>query len=129
MFFSSHVLSDAEALCNRVAVLAHGRLVANGRIADLQAFEVRGWELIVSGLAPEVLERHRARVQRVTQLGEHRYSLELRLEPAPELLLRDFVDAGAQLVSLNPVRDTLEDFFVKKVAEEESSRLDERVAS
>ena len=49
VFFSSHVLSDAEALCNRVAVLAGGRLVANGRISDLQAFDIRGWELIVSG--------------------------------------------------------------------------------
>ena len=50
VFFSSHVLSDAEALCNRVAVLAHGKLVASGRISDLQAFDIRGWELIVSGL-------------------------------------------------------------------------------
>src|SRR6188768_2768650 len=58
VFFSSHVLSDAEALCNRVAVLAHGTLVANGRISDLQAFEIRGWELIVSGLTTESLERH-----------------------------------------------------------------------
>src|SRR6186713_2937652 len=64
VFFSSHVLSDAEALCNRVAVLAHGKLVANGRISDLQAFDIRGWELIVSGLTRESLERHRARIQR-----------------------------------------------------------------
>jgi ABC-2 type transport system ATP-binding protein len=129
VFFSSHVLSDAEALCNRVAVLAHGKLVANGRISDLQAFEIRGWELIVSGLAAESLERHRGRVRHVTQLGEHRYSLELPLEPAPELLLSDLVGGGAQLVSLNPIRDTLEDFFVKKVAEEASSRLGARAAS
>src|SRR5688500_3030496 len=114
VFFSSHVLSDAEALCNRVAVLAQGKLVANGRISDLQAFDVRGWELIVSGLTPEALERHRTRMQRVTQLGEQRYSLELRLEPAPELLLRDLFGSGAHLVSPNPIRDTLEDFFVKK---------------
>jgi ABC-2 type transport system ATP-binding protein len=117
VFFSSHVLSDAEALCNRVAILAHGRLVANGRISDLQAFDIRGWELIVGGVTPEALERHRARAQRVTSLGEHRYSLELPLDPAPELLLRDLVAAGAQLVSLNPIRETLEDFFVKKVAQ------------
>ena len=117
VFFSSHVLSDAEALCNRVAILAHGRLVANGRISDLQAFDIRGWELIVGGVTPEALERHRARAQRVTPLGEHRYSLELPLDPAPELLLRDLVAAGAQLVSLNPIRETLEDFFVKKVAQ------------
>ena len=69
VFFSSHVLSDAEALCNRVAILAHGRLVANGRISDLQAFDIRGWELIVGGVTPEALERHRARAQRVTMLG------------------------------------------------------------
>jgi ABC-2 type transport system ATP-binding protein len=129
VFFSSHVLSDAEALCNRVAILAHGKLVANGRISDLQAFEVGGWELIVSGLTPEALDRHRARVQRVTQLGEQRYSLELPLEPAPELLLHDLVGAGAQLVSLNPIRSTLEDFFVKKIAEEARSRPDARAAS
>jgi ABC-2 type transport system ATP-binding protein len=129
VFFSSHVLSDAEALCNRVAVLAHGKLVASGAIADLQAFNIRGWELIVSGLGPDLLERHRVRAQRVTPLGEHRYSLELPLEPAPELLLRDLIGGGAQLVSLNPIRDTLEDFFVKKVAEGESSRFDTRAAS
>jgi ABC-2 type transport system ATP-binding protein len=129
VFFSSHVLSDAEALCNRVAVLAHGRLVANGRISDLQPFDIRGWELIVNGLTSESLERHRTRIHHVTMLGEHRYSLELPLEPAPELLLRELLGGGAQLVSLNPIRETLEDFFVKKVAEEPSARVDARAAS
>jgi len=129
VFFSSHVLSDAEALCNRVAILAKGKLVANGRISDLHAFNITGWELIVSGLSPESLARHRARVQRVTMLGEHRYSLELPLEPAPELLLRDLIGGGAQLVSLNPVRETLEDFFVKKVAEQTPPQAGARAAS
>ena len=32
VFFSSHVLADAEALCSRVGILAGGRLVADGRI-------------------------------------------------------------------------------------------------
>ena len=129
VFFSSHVLSDAEALCNRVAVLAHGRLVASGLISDLQAFEVRGWELIVSGVTPQSLERHRSRVLRVTPLDAQRYSLELPLEPAPELLLRDFIAGGASLVSLNPIRDTLEDFFVKKVSGQTSDRFKEAAAS
>ena len=128
VFFSSHVLSDAEALCNRVAVLAHGKLVATGRISDLQAFEVRGWELIVGGLTTEMLERHRGRMQRVTALGEQRYSLELPLEPAPEILLRDLTAGGATLVSLNPIRDTLEDFFVRTVAEQTSKRFDAMAA-
>ena len=123
VFFSSHVLSDAEALCNRVAIMAGGRLVASGRIADLQAFQAHGWELVVGSLTADSLERHRARVRRVTPLGHDRYSLELPLEPAPELLLRDLIAAGAHLVSLNPMRETLEDFFVKKVGEQPGSRF------
>jgi ABC-2 type transport system ATP-binding protein len=129
VFFSSHVLSDAEALCDRVAVLAHGKLAASGRISDLQAFEIRGWELIVSALGAEVLERHRARIQRVTPLGDQRYSLELPLAPAPEILMHELLAGGAKLVSLNPIRDTLEDFFVKTVREQPSTRFDTRAAS
>ncbi len=130
VFFSSHVLADAEALCSRVAIMAGGKLVASGRVADLQAFDVRGWELVVSGVAPEQLERHRSRIVRATPLGEQRYSLELPLEIPPERLLADLVAGGAQLVSLNPIRETLEDFFVKKVAEQPNSRfVRERAAS
>src|SRR5438270_87282 len=49
VFFSSHVLSDAEALCSRVAILGKGRLVAGGKLAEMLAFRARGWELIVAG--------------------------------------------------------------------------------
>ncbi len=115
VFFSSHVLADAEALCSRVAILVGGRLAAAGTLADMQAFKIRGWELIVGDLAPEALERHRPRVKRVTPIGGARYTLELELEPGPELLLRDLIAEGAHLVSLNPVRETLEDFFVQQV--------------
>ena len=52
MFFSSHILADAEALCSRVAVVAGGRLAAAGRLADILAFQVRGWELVVDNLRP-----------------------------------------------------------------------------
>ncbi len=129
VFFSSHVLSDAEALCNRVAIMAGGRLVVSGRIDELQAFQVRGWELVVANVTVESLERHRARVRAVTPLGHDRYSFELPLELPPEVLLRDLVAAGAQLVSLNPLRETLEDFFVKKVGEQTGSRFVDETAA
>ena len=129
VFFSSHVLSDAEALCNRVAVLAGGRLVAQGLISELQPFHVRGWELTVSGVTADAIERHRPRIRRATRLGEGRYSLELPLEPPPESLLRDLTAGGAALVSLTPLRDTLEDFFVQKVGEQTTSRFGSRAAS
>jgi len=57
VFFSSHVLADAETLCSRVAILAKGRLMTAGRLSDMLAFHVRGWELVVSGLKEDVLAR------------------------------------------------------------------------
>ncbi len=126
VFFSSHVLSDAEAMCSRVAILAGGRLVASGTMADLHAFEAHGWELVVANLAPAVLERHRSRTARVTSISDGRYALELPLQPPPALLMNDLLKEGVQVVSLNPVRDTLEDFFVRTVAEHPVSRMDAR---
>ena len=55
VFFSSHVLSDAEALCSRVAILAKGRLVASGRLSDMLAFGVRGWELVVADMRDDAV--------------------------------------------------------------------------
>ncbi len=117
VFFSSHILADAEALCRRVAVVVGGRLAATGRLSDILAFEVRGWELVVSNLTPEVLARVTPVVRRATEISPGRYTLELSLDQSPDRILADLSAAGAMLISLNPVRDTLEDFFMQRVAE------------
>jgi ABC-2 type transport system ATP-binding protein len=117
VFFSSHILADAEALCSRVAVVAGGRLAATGRLSDILAFEIRGWELVIADLRPEVLARIAGQVQRTTEISPQRYALELPLQVPPERMLTDLTATGAKLVSLNPIRDTLEDFFVRRVAE------------
>jgi ABC-2 type transport system ATP-binding protein len=115
VFFSSHVLSDAEALCNRVAILAKSRLVASGRLADMLAFRARGWEMVVAGASPSLIARLGSQIRSAAMIGEGRYTLELPLEPPPERLLGELTAAGAHLVSLNPLRETLEDFFVQRV--------------
>jgi ABC-2 type transport system ATP-binding protein len=116
VFFSSHVLSDAEALCGRVAILAQGRLVASGPLSEMVSLEVRGWELVVSNLSEEHVPAPGARVRRVDRIGEGRFSFELPLDPPPDRILAELTAAGGRLVSLNPLRDTLEDLFVQSVA-------------
>jgi ABC-2 type transport system ATP-binding protein len=117
VFFSSHVLSDAEALCSRVAVLARGRLVASGELAELLAFQVRGWELVVSGLTEAALAAATAsgHVTGATPLGGQRFALDLPLTAAPEEVLAGLTAQGARLVSIHPLRETLEDFFVRQI--------------
>jgi len=117
VFFSSHILADAEALCRRVAVVAGGRLAASGTLSDILAFQVHGWELVIAGVSPEVLGRVTPQVRGVTEISAGRYSLELSLDQSPDRMLAELTATGATLVSLNPIRDTLEDFFMKRVAE------------
>jgi len=115
VFFSSHVLSDAEALCSRVAILAKGKLVAAGRLSDLVDFRARGWELVVSGTSEPAVAALGPRVRRSVRIDEGRYTLELPVEASPDQILAELTAQGAHLVSLNPIRDTLEDFFVRQV--------------
>ncbi|HEY7290908.1 MAG TPA: ABC transporter ATP-binding protein [Vicinamibacterales bacterium] len=115
VFFSSHVLSDAEALCSRVAILAKGRLVASGRLSEMLAFRAKGWELIVASAPDALVVDLGRRARRVVQIGEGRYSIDLPLDSSLDVELGKVAAAGAQLVSLNPLRETLEDFFVEQV--------------
>jgi ABC-2 type transport system ATP-binding protein len=116
VFFSSHVLSDAEALCTRVAILAKGRLVASGLLSEMLAFSVHGWELVVADLHDDAIAKLRARVRSAVAIGGGRFQLELPLETPPEQLLAEIVSAGGRLVSLNPIRETLEELFIERVS-------------
>jgi ABC-2 type transport system ATP-binding protein len=116
IFFSSHILADAEALCNRVAILAAGRLVTAGRLDEILAFDVRGWELVLDGVAPGLVERLGALVTRATRIADGRYAIDLPCEASPDRVIAELTREGARLVSLTPLRATLEDVFVKEVA-------------
>ena len=113
VLFSSHILSDAEVLCSRVGILSKGRLVASGTLSDLTAGQHGGHEIVMSGVAPDVLERAGASAIRVTRIDDGRYAFELRPDARPEPFIAELAAAGATLVSSSPIRTTLEDAFMK----------------
>lgn len=120
LFFSSHILSDAEAVCSRVAILDRGRLAAAGRIADL-GLAVRGWELVVAGVVPAALADLEP-AQDVTGLGDGRCLITLPRSRPPEPILAELIRRGARIVSLDPQHETLEQFFVRTIAGREADR-------
>jgi hypothetical protein len=70
---------------------------------------------VVSGAGEPAIAALGTRVRRAVRIDEGRYTLELPYETSPDQVLADLTAGGAQLVSLNPIRDTLEDFFVRQV--------------
>ena len=117
IFFSSHILSDAESLCSRVAIVAKGRLAAAGTLTELHQFTVLGWELVVSDVPGAMLESLTGRVRKVTRIAGDRYAIEMAADARPDQMLAEITAAGGVLISLNPLRETLEDFFVRRVAQ------------
>ena len=115
VFFSSHILSDAEALCSRVAIVVGGQLVTSGRLSEILAFEVSGWELVMTDLQPAALESLGSAARKVTRISDGRYTIEVGAEAEPERLVGELRSRGGRFVSLNPVRTTLEDYFVQQV--------------
>jgi ABC-2 type transport system ATP-binding protein len=115
VMFSSHILSDAEALCSRIAILSKGRLVASGSLDELTAGGGRGWEIVASGLTEALAARLAPAVRRLTPIAHGRYSLELPPDAHPESVVADLASGGASLVSVTPLRATLEDVFVERV--------------
>jgi len=115
VFFSSHILSDAETLCGRVGIIVSGRVVAEGRLSDMLAFEVTGWELVMAGLTADALGQVAGAATRTTRIGEDRFAIELRQDTEPERIIAGLRRAGGALVSLTPIRRTLEDVFVEQV--------------
>jgi ABC-2 type transport system ATP-binding protein len=121
VFFSSHILSDAEALCSRVGILVGGRMVAAGTLSELLAFKVAGWELIGAGIDPATLGDGGGAVRHVAWIGDGRFTIELTPDAEPERIIADLRSRGGRLVSLNPLRTTLEDVFMEQVRASQSA--------
>lgn len=116
VFFSTHILSDAEMLCDRVGVLLNGKLQGLGAPGEIVSIEVQGMEILFEAREGHALAPHLE--QRAARTGR-RYRLEI---PEPELygVLDELRDCQARILSVTPLRPTLEDYFMRLVGQEKT---------
>jgi ABC-2 type transport system ATP-binding protein len=124
VFFSTHILSDVEAITDRVAIIARGQLQAHGTPAELVSRSLQGVDVIVrlAPPAPDVaagadtadaaLARGAVRVRRI---GDE-LSLTLAADADVDAWIARAHAAGARVVQISPRHETLEDLFVRQVA-------------
>ena len=128
LFFSSHILGDAEAICSRVAILSEGRLVATGRLSEL-GLRVRGWELVVTGTTESRARSLVSAADSIRCIGDDRHVIELPADCTPEAVITPLVESGARILSLNPHHETLEEFFVDQVTRRREQDEERRVSA
>jgi ABC-2 type transport system ATP-binding protein len=111
VFFSTHILSDVEALCDRVGVIIGGKLRDVGKLGTLLSARVTGVEATFAGAGADgpfagarLLAREGGRI-----------AWAFDDEAAADAAVRAVVGAGGRVASLTSHRETLEDFFMRRL--------------
>ncbi len=115
VFMCSHILSDIEVLCDRVAILKRGRLAHIGYLDELRrrAGDSNLVELVASGANAETLSRHLQDGERF-MVSSTPSGLRIQLSDEGEVdsVIGALRKAGGKLVSIQPVRQSLEELFL-----------------
>jgi ABC-2 type transport system ATP-binding protein len=122
VFLCSHILSDIEVLCDRVAILKGGRLVEQGRLEDLRrrvAGDDRRVEITAAVAEADLLERQLKDVAgaSVTQTAGG-VRVEVADEADVDRVIAAVRTARGRLISVQPVRQSLEELFMREAGNE-----------
>ena len=115
VFLNSHLLSEVEQVCDRVAVVDHGRVIASGTMDELlggTAVRVR-----VSGLT-QADKNRLSQYGRIDDEGDQITFANLDAERVPELVAT-IVSIGGRVYEVAPRHQTLEDRFLQLLEDEE----------
>jgi len=109
VFFSTHILSDTEMICDRVGLLVKGSLKAVGRIDELVSGEVPYWEVALHGMKDGGLP-----CGRIVSRRDDRILVRVESQGDLRRLLAIVNGHGGRLVSVTPARQSLEDLFIRE---------------
>lgn len=112
LVFSSHLLGEVEELCDRVAIIDKGRIVAWERMEDLLAYDGSRVEVLLD--APERMVECVGAQDWVASVRAGNGKLEVELKEAPVHRLTAFLVAqGCEVNGVIPRRGTLQEYFLK----------------
>ena len=116
IFFSSHILSQVEAVCSRVGILNDGRLIADDTIDKLRANVSGGQTLVIegSGITDAVLDRvhEHPGVEDITvRRSGSEVALDVATDASTTEILSQFEQAGAEVADFSTEEASLDDLF------------------
>ena len=116
VFFSTHILSDVEAITDAVAIIARGQLQAQGSPAELVKRTVLGVDVIVHVPADAEIAALTEGASRVRRIGDE-LSLTLPVATDVDAWIGTAHGSGAKILQISPRHETLEDLFLRQVGE------------
>jgi ABC-2 type transport system ATP-binding protein len=114
VFFSSHILSDVELLCDRVCILRQGRVVVAGALRELLAEKKKRRSEVTVADASEGLRGLLAPLASAMREMGGALVVEVEGDDAVRTVVEHVLADGARLEAVTPKRETLEDLFVRE---------------
>lgn len=114
VFFSTHVLSDAEMICDEVGIIIKGRLRSRGKLETLLNPKVRSVEVSLSGVRREDLAQLSALSGPLIERGGDLLVV-LKEEAQLPVLIDWTMKRGGKIVSVVPRKESLEDIFMEEM--------------
>ncbi len=113
IFFSSHILSDVETLCDRAAIMSAGKLLRCGTVAELTMQDETTLEIVAVGISADTFEPSATAIASLLSVSPTPNGMQLLLkdEADVERVLALIHQHGGHLLSINPKRRALEDIF------------------
>lgn len=121
IFFSTHILSDVETMCDHVTILRHGSVVVTGEMATLLRRDATRTDVTVSG-PTESFERWCAERGHVMRRAAGRLSVEVLGDERLAEVLQKALDEKVTLAEVVRRSETLEDLFVREAIQRDSSK-------
>lgn len=122
VLYTTHYMEEAETICDRLAIMDHGRLIAQGTLAELRAILGERDLLRLTGVFPEAAVRAAlAREADVEVLGFEDGQLRLAMAEASARLPRLYAalsEAGAEVRGTTLTQPNLESLFIKLTGKE-----------
>lgn len=113
IFFSTHILNDVEAMCDRVTILREGKVVVSGALRTLLRGDVLHTDVTLAGVSPDLQAKFEELGCRVQPRADV-VVIAVEGEKLVSDVLRASLDAGAQVIEVTPRRETLEDLFLRR---------------
>jgi ABC-2 type transport system ATP-binding protein len=110
VILSTHDMNQVEAMCNRILLIDHGRVVLYGPLDEIKAGYAEHAVVVECDRLPDSL----AGVRRVEPLN-HGYELALEADMTPQAILRQLVDAGVVIRRFEVAVPPLEKIFISVV--------------
>ncbi|MHC4106977.1 MAG: ABC transporter ATP-binding protein [Planctomycetota bacterium] len=122
IFLNSHLLSELEMVCDRVAILVQGKVAIQGTLDDLTA-DSRRYEITIAGAAPDWAKHDDSIRVRPARDGQSILIIK-GAQPDPIQAILDRLRQEEHVIcAVKPVRETLEDLFMRAVTDPSTGKV------